>query len=69
MIESIESIHGSVSFLSVCPWALPGWAAVASRLNPQPPQHPWSGPMGTRCHFQNTIMTVSRKDDESVREL
>ena len=47
-IESIESIHGSVSFLSVCPWALPGWAAVASRLNPQHPQHPWSGPMGNR---------------------
>jgi len=69
-IESIESIHGSVSFLSVCPWALPGWAAVASRLNPQ---HPWSGPMGNQvrfqCHFQNTIMTVSRKDDESVRQL
>ena len=44
-IESIESIHGSVSFLSVCPWALPGWAAVASRLNPQ---HPWSGSMGNQ---------------------
>lgn len=22
-----------------------------------------------QCHFQNTIMTVSRKDDESVRQL